>query len=192
MSLRLAGIAITLTYGFAFAAIEPSQSTKPIRDNLVHVDGRPNPATELRQMWLKSDIVVDGSIEVETPADLGNYVVTTYQVKVNEWLKSDPRWNDKLGYVLVTRPGGLRDRGAYILRTFPEDFPLFVVGERYILFLNRLRGLEYEPSFGPESAFQVKGSTLHAVGKSALARTLGSQSPAGIRALILKERVKQE
>ena len=150
-------------------------------------------AKSLEEMWKAADLVIDGVVAELTPADEQvpgqppqTLIATSYHVTVIEAFKTDSRWNPQDRTVVVTRIGGVRDRGNYLLKKFDPRFPLFDKGERYILFLTHLRRAEYAPALGPDGAYQVTSAGIKARGAAAFAKQLEALSFSDVRLTLLR------
>ncbi len=170
------------------------QPAKPVRETFFHTNMREKPPERLRGLLDRSHIVVEGVITNATPADElipgtdppEYFIVTTYTVAVVTAFKSGTT-SSPGGPLLVTRPGGVRDRGDHIYRKVDSDFPLFEVGQRYLLFLKHLRRGEYAPAFGPDSAFLITDGHVTTRGKGPLATQLARDSAESLRSAIIRE-----
>jgi hypothetical protein len=154
---------------------------KPVVSKPVPMEGRGALAT-LEELWAKSDVVVEGIIQKEEPGEVttrdGSILYTFYDVRLVAVYKTSPRVSAGATTIRMRRRGGVRDRGNHIEAQLSENYPLFKLGERYLLFVRQSRedgpqGLYYyETTYGPDSAFEVQGSSISSKGKSSLARSM--------------------
>ncbi len=142
----------------------------------------------------KSDLIVEAVVVSARPADQTAHflppdsplvtVLTAYDFDVKEEFKTHlfPR-----AIVEVIREGGERDRGTYIESRFDPEFPLFEVGERYLLFLRVLPSIEgayVMATDTPDSAFLVTNDRVMPRGRAPLAQEIGASLKSHIVTLL--------
>jgi hypothetical protein len=145
-----------------------------------------------------SDLIVEGVVGDEAPADYGDWpdVYTMYEVQVVTVLKTSPKVTMPVpvgGSIALRRWGGERDRGNRIDAYVADNYPLFARGQRLILFLRARRwappapytGMYFtETTYGPDSVFEVTSNQLRALGKSQLSRDVGGRAAGSLRGSI--------
>ncbi len=142
-----------------------SQSQKPVKEMEFHIDGGPEPPASLDELWSSGNVVVEGIIQAAEPIDSS---FTEYLVQVVEVFKADLQVRPTASAIAVTRMGGVRDKGTHIERRVERGFPLFEVGERYILFLNATQNGRY--TLSAEGAFLVSRTTVQPRGRGDVTR----------------------
>lgn len=175
-------VILALSLPLANAPIEAEQ--KPVQTVPLHVDGGPEPAKTLTELWRQADIVVDGTFTSSgrpTPPTVAGTVYTIYDFDLTEVFKADQHTPIGAKAIIVQRLGGIRDAGSHIVETFEPGFPKFLTGERYVLFLRYLPGGKYTP-INAEFAFRITASTVAPRGKGDLARSLDGRPAADLTA----------
>ena len=87
----------------------------------------------------------------------------------------------------VVRRGGVRDRGAYIERSYEVGFPAFENGREYLMFLAWNTALDaWVPAYGPDSIIDLTGGVAHSSGKSENVRALEGKPVTEVLAIIRK------
>ena len=153
----------------------------------------------LEELWSRSDVVVEGVIEGEEPADYASgertAVNTMYDLRVTILYKHSALARTETPVIKVRRQGGTRDRGDHVETALPTNYPMFERGETYILFLKTRTwvppatqvGTYYsEATYGPDSAFRVEGTSVSTAGISQLARALSAPDAESLRRRLLK------
>jgi hypothetical protein len=198
---RLSVIGIALGVIVALAPFQEARQIgqpppKPVEAHPIRGALHPAAPPTLREAYAKADLVIDGVVTEAVPADLLlrttprlEAVFTAYSLLIIEMYKSDAATTGA-GTVRVIREGGIRDRGDHLERQEDPTFPLFEVGNRYIMFLVILPGRdgEYAPMIGPDSAYRLDQQTLHTQGRSALAKAIGGGGYGALRRALLAEK----
>jgi hypothetical protein len=172
--LRALCVCFLVVGGSVLGAAQKPTIQHPIQDS-----GRAT-AANLDELWLKSDLVVEGAILAEHPLDVAlrpgdmPIVFTVYDVQVQEQFKQDQSREEKQPIVHVRVRGGIRDRGSYLDSYLPDRHPMFQRGEHYILFLRHLDDLYVQTTGGDDSAFAVAGQSIRSHGRSLLSSSLNS------------------
>ena len=192
-----------ILYLAGFLALSPVQGApghqKPVVHRPFHIEGR-GAAADFKSLWSRSDVVIEGVIEGERPADYdlrGTLVVNTmYDVRVVEVYKASNFVSGSSASIQVRRQGGIRDLGDRIEEHVPDNFPLFKRGGRFIMFLRETEWVQPSPHQGryyygttyggPDSFFQVHPSSV-----STSARTLLAQSTVAERPEALRNKLRQ-
>jgi hypothetical protein len=186
-------ILITVLVPLALLSVEAVALQKPVRTVTAHVENR-NRMQTIDEMWAAAAVVIEGGFEssrpvvFSTPANPNPSPRTAYDVRVLEVFKADERVREPGQTITVRQAGGEFDRGSYIERIVPDSMPLYVVGERYILFL-RQHSLPTETFystsiFSAEGIFKLNGAALEAASKRDWARQLAQQGPDGLRQML--------
>lgn len=170
--------------------------SKPVRVRQLNADLHRELPKTLKALYEEADLVIDGTVVEVIPADQdipGTYpveqlVATTYRLAVSEAFKLPEGQGGPIGDVLVTRIGGVRDRGDHVARHEDPGFPLFAAGERYFLFLQHLREDEYAPLVGADSAFRLSQSDLRTTGKGSVAAEISKGGYGFLRRELLRLR----
>jgi len=149
--------------------------TKPTKHHPLFVDGRVI-RSSLSALRASSDVVALVTVAGSQPADSSvagvtvPLVATVFTVTVLDVLRGDGRIAPGSS-AAVWRLGGVRDKGEFVETTEEDDFRLFSVGDKYILFLKWVDGKNaYDVVGGPNGAFKVNGSKVIALGRSAVAQ----------------------
>jgi hypothetical protein len=187
-----------VTYGVALAAVALMQGGsgkgKPVAERPFHIESR-GAAPSFEELWSRSNVVLEGLIESERPADYmvrgTSLVHTMYDVRVLAVYKTSERLSRET-IIQVRRRGGTRDVGDRIEAHVADNFPLFTQGERYIMFLRETEWVQPSPYQGvyyygttydgPDSFFQVHGSVISTHAKTLLARSLAAINSDALRA----------
>jgi hypothetical protein len=154
------------------------QTKKPVRIEEFEAD-RTAPPASLDAMWLQAKAVV--VVKVLTTTSLAPDVGprgpgTTYEVEVVDVLKSDPHLTGVGGIVSVFRLGSETDMGEYILKRIESNFPAFVVGHQYLLFLNWNRSERFfVVPYGPDASYEIENGLIRTSGPEATARSLNGK-----------------
>jgi hypothetical protein len=105
----------------------------------------------------KSDPIILGTVKAERTFLLGDRILTHYEVIVDRVIKSTRTPGPATGGVLeVRRSGGTMtvERRSVVARE--SQFPPFIKGDRYLLFLTPGdAGAYYQVSWGPQGAFTL-------------------------------------
>ena len=177
-------------------ALAVTAAQKPVRPVEIHSDGFTAPET-LDELWEQSAIVIDGRIVDARPANETftptvvfpagapsqpvTRVQTDYVIEVHRVLKPDDVVTFDTATVIVRRPVGTDDRGAYIAEYFDSGFPNFKNQSRYALFLKPSKGIKasapvYFPVVGADSAFEIVGDRVVPLGRGLASRQLARLS----------------
>ncbi|HEY3972453.1 MAG TPA: hypothetical protein VGM18_05580 [Candidatus Sulfotelmatobacter sp.] len=120
----------------------------------------PYPNMNLRGVSCDADAVVVAtptSAEANTTAD-GGGLFTDYRFQVESVLKNTGATKLENSSIIVTRPGGQATINGRSVRVKINDFPLFVIGRRYLLFLGHLKATDTFEAFGVGSFELTNGS----------------------------------
>jgi hypothetical protein len=105
-----------------------------------------------------SDIVFGATVmhAVSNPIDDGTFIFTDYTVRIEDVIYRKRTSNNSGENVVVTRPGGeiAIGAGAPVSATTAE-FPLLVVGQRYVFFVKRVVSTGAFQSFDPMGTIAV-------------------------------------
>lgn len=130
-------------------------------DGLDEARQNPYPDMSLRGISCDADaivVAVPRSSETGVTAD-GNGLFTDYRFKLESVLKNTAgNQLENGGEIIVTRPGGqttIHGRNAQVRIV---NFPLFVIGHRYLLFLGHLRANDTFEAFGMGSFELTNGA----------------------------------
>lgn len=182
--------AVVLTLSLSTAIVT---AQKPTVTKTFHVEGR-GALGSLEALWSKADIVVEGVIEGDHPADYNDpvhSVNTMYAVRLLEVFKPSASVTAGTQTIQVRRTGGTRDEGDRIVNYFPDNYALFKRGERYVMFLTQHEWVPPVPyvgtyftetTKGPDSIFRVTPDGLTTFGQSSLSSQLKVLPPAALRA----------
>ncbi|HZR22105.1 MAG TPA: hypothetical protein VFA59_00875 [Vicinamibacterales bacterium] len=155
---KISVVIIAILFSSVSAQSSRAQQDKPIKHRAVHFEGLVIPE-DLKQLSAASDAICVVRINNQAQADVFDpvYVVgTKYGFTVEEIIKSDSRLLQIGAMSDVYRMGGDRDKGDHIDSVDERDFPRFVIGREYILFLRWMtRQSEYWIAGGSVGAFEV-------------------------------------
>lgn len=200
----IVGVSLMTIPLVSYALAASIDAQKPTTQHPIHVDGRASPAT-LDDLWAKATLVVDAQVvdvrsanrtfspRVAVPAGAPESSVilpqTDYVLRVREVLKSDSV--AKPGHeIVVRRAGGSVNRGSHVDEYVDRKFAKFLQHGRYALFLESTDippspAPVYFPVAGADSAFQLSGAKVLALGggkaSSALAQLRPEQFIATLR-----------
>jgi hypothetical protein len=163
---------------------------KPVKTVTAHVENR-NRRNTIDEIWAVAAIVIEGRVESCRPVVLPDRSPRSdCDVRVLEVFKPDERVREAGQTITVRQSGGEFDRGSYIERIVPDSMPLYVVGERYILFLRQhnppppTETFYSTASLSAEGIFKLNGAALEAASKRDWARQLAQQGPDGLRQML--------
>ncbi len=155
----LVAASVLLLVGGLSARVPASRAGQsPDRSITLHVNEYPE--VRLAEIASRADAVVVGRIDGARGFEVANsiQVMTDYRVVVEAVVKNAKVDSLAPGTVVtVRRVGGVIEKGdgrRVVVRE--NDFPAFVAGDRYVLFLARLTepGV-FNLEFGPQGAFRV-------------------------------------
>ena len=147
---------------------------KPVITVPFHTDGGPS-GRSLDELWGIADIVADATVSSDGEfVKSGSAVLTRYVLQLNEVYKSPADFQGGTT-ITVQMVGGDIDRGDHIERRVNKNFPPFVKGERYVLFLRSLPEGRYSPATA-EAAFLIRDGALSPRGKGTFAREMNGRS----------------
>jgi hypothetical protein len=188
-------IASVVTVGVLLLIQDATQAQqKPIVQRPFHIEGRGAAAT-FEELWSRSDVVIEGIVEKEQPAD---YVVrgtalvhTMYDVRLVEIYKLSKHLTKQTDSIQVRRRGGVRDVGSQVEVHAADTFPLFKQGERYLMFLRETEWAQSSPYQGifyygttydgPDSFLKAEPSGFRSSAQTSLARSMGAMSLEALR-----------
>jgi hypothetical protein len=171
-------------------------SQKRVVTHSMHVEDR-STIRSLDELWQKSDIVIEGTIEAARPLDIPltagpPAIYTEFDVRVHEVYKPNPRVSTPGSLITTRRSGGERDRGDYLERWVPDHYPLFGVGERYILFLNEqvldTGQVFYYEGGARDRVFQVTAAGLQTPAAKQFAREFAGRGVEVVRQVLRDRR----
>jgi hypothetical protein len=164
------------------AAFTGQETKKRVVVDEFQVD-RDAPPDTLDAMWREAKAVVVLKVLSAAPRPapfdplllrprLG-YDKTTWTAEVVEVLKDDRVHFAGTGRIVhVYREHGDTDQGDYILRRIERDFPAFVKGHEYVLFLNWNEHMQlFVVAYGPDAAYDVTNGLIETAGRGAVARS---------------------
>lgn len=161
----------------------PSQQ-KEVRSEPINTTFKAPPDT-LAEMIIQADLVVRGRIVGASPRDYavkgggGTIANTAYHLKVEEILHADDSKAVNAPTIDIVRPGGERDHGTYIERSYQVGFPPFTAGSDYVFFLVWNPSFSaWVPAFGPDSAFELVSGGVASAGKASVTKSLTGKSAA--------------
>ena len=150
-------------------------------------------------MWAVAHVVVEGMVEsaellqiprpAVTPIPL---IQTQFTIRAIEVFKADARIRTSGDRFLIRKSGGDVDRGTHIERIELDDFPIYRIGERYVLFLRQHIPHEQPIFYSPESisgegVFLMGESSIQPRGRQLLARRLADSGPDAFRKALREE-----
>ena len=177
-----------------FASENGPQGQKSVVQRPFHIEGR-GAADTFEELWSRSDVVIEGTIEGAKPADYvvrGTQLVhTMYDVRILAIYKVSKHLTAETGTIHVRRRGGIRDVGPQLEAHVADTFPLFNQGERFIMFLRETEWVQPSPHEGiyyygttydgPDSFVKVDSSGLRTSAQTGLARSMVAMSPEALR-----------
>jgi len=162
------------------------QSQKRVVLDEFEPDRMARPAT-LEDMWLGATAVavlkVLSAARLPAPSDpLGRrprlgYDTTTYNAQVVEVIKNHSPYLTGAGQkVSVHREIGDTDVGEYIVRRIEKDFPAFVIGHQYVLFLEWNEYLQlFQVPHGPDASYDITTGVIGTSGGGAVAQSFNGK-----------------
>lgn len=176
---------LTLVVFASTCSLTTAAVQKPVVDRPFRHEERGGVGS-LEALWSISDLIVEGVVGNDRPADYGTAPVrvnTMFDVHISEVFKGSRTPGTKT-VIQVRRSGGRRDEGDKVVNHVQDGYPLFQRGERYILFLTRHEwvppakhtGIYYaDATKTSDSAFRI-GADLKVAGtgKSGLSQSLRS------------------
>jgi hypothetical protein len=165
-----------------FHAYGLAQAQKPVRTTEFHTDGGAVPPDTLEELWALADVVIEGVIAGTRSADLTHptdssisLTFTVYEVSPIQVFKRDSHLAATPTKIDVQRPGGIRDRGAYVEDLVDTRLPHFRRDERYVLFLKYLTDGKYTLApVGASAVFWLNAAKPVPRGNSTLDRAIGT------------------
>ena len=149
----LDGHDVDTTVGLDSYSITDPEAMREARRN-------PYPNINLRGISCDADTVVIAtptSAEADTTAD-GGGLFTDYRFQVESVQKNMDATKLANSSIIVTRPGGQTTVNGRNVRVEIRDFPLFVIGHRYLLFLGHLKATDTFEAFEVGSFELTNGS----------------------------------
>jgi hypothetical protein len=190
-AVALAATAITLSL-----IQDAPQTKKPVVERPFRIEARGAAAT-FEELWSSSDVVIEGIVEGEQPADYDlrgtQRINTMYTVRIVARYRVGKHLTSETESIRVRRRGGIRDVGTHLEAHFGDTFPPFKQGEHYVMFLRETEwypnsphnhqgiyyyGTTYE---GPDSFLKVESSGLRTSARTQLAKTMAALSLEALR-----------
>lgn len=172
---------------------EMSAQTKRRVEHTWRNEGR-GAAFTLPTLIDRADLIVEGTIRGERPADYDSRISTLYSLVVNAVLKVSSRVPHPVRVgdtVEVRRIGGVREKPDRVDVHYPEGYPLFDQGQQFLMFLGTNQWARSTPftgvyfttvGLGADGVFQLlPGGRLKAAGKSRLSLDIEAGGLAAIR-----------
>lgn len=143
----------------------------------IHIENRSTAAT-LVDLWNRSDIVIEGVVAAERPADVQEetgppIVFTEFEIDLKDVFKRDVALAASTRVIELRRLGGTREHADHVDVYETEGYPPFHRGQRFIMFLRRIKGNAcIETTGGPDSVFEVHTRAIDSNGRSRLTESL--------------------
>jgi hypothetical protein len=157
-----------------------------------------NIASSLPALWELSDLVVEGTIAGESPADFGRpptiqNVHTVFAVRVLTVYKASGVAPAPQALIDVRLRGGTRELAERVIKYVPVDVPLLTGGGRYIMFLRAREWPEGHSGHsdfhyfgatysGPDSFYLVSGPAPSTAARTRVADSIAAMSVDSLRA----------
>jgi hypothetical protein len=179
-------IAVLLACGLAVMGLKAQSDQKPVVRTIQNVY-EPGHIRSMGELWQRATAVVDVEIiamesrdKEVSPGPPGRTgppplprVMTAFTAKVRTIYKLGPKSPEAaIGQTIaIERQGGSRDRGSYIEEVVDEHYPLFKVGERYVLFLtDSAPTYSYFGVISADGVFQVVNDRVVPIGAGAFVK----------------------
>jgi hypothetical protein len=131
-------------------------------DALKEFRKNPYPHLHLRGIACDADAVVVATPKISETnvTETGDSLFTDYRFEVELALKNPSKGHLDNTEIIVTRPGGETVMNGHSVRVHIADFPLFAIGQRYLLFLGHLPATDTFEAFGVGSFELTNGAVV--------------------------------